>query len=56
MFTWLSTGNRMIYTNWKDRPNISDGNCVHLGGKAGHYKWNQAVCYSRFYFICEIKL
>ncbi|XP_062549959.1 perlucin-like [Armigeres subalbatus] len=60
-FTWVGTGRRVVFDNWKpNQPSNSNGDqeehCVEIlyhprGGF--NWQWNDGVCKHEKYFVCE---
>lgn len=59
LFHWQATGNRVQYTNWKDKQPDNAGkaeHCVELRYIPAHnwnWHWNDRDCTAARYFICE---
>ncbi|XP_072396448.1 C-type lectin mosGCTL-7-like isoform X2 [Diabrotica undecimpunctata] len=59
-WVWLSTGQRISYTNWgagepsgKTPDKMVDENCLIFDYYKGNNAWNDMSCDSDQYFICE---
>lgn len=55
-WNWLSTGKKMIYTNWHvGQPDNAFGgeHCMNMWRSGDLFTWNDNSCRNKCYYICE---